>query len=242
MKRGIALRLVLLVVGLLPVAAHAAPILTLFSTGVSPAGLALADFDPDPHYTLTSSPGGFYAAGPATTVASAELPPAWVANTATSRWINPTGLGADMVDWHLGGVYVYETTFSLAGFVPSTTTISLGWAVDDNDPGAAIGPYDYIALNGIPLVFTGTGGPPGSYAGFHPEILGPALPWLPGLNTLEFVVANTDSDPGPSLTGPTGIHVFIASADAALIPEPSSWVTLIIGLAGMVCFARRRCR
>jgi hypothetical protein len=120
--------------------------------------------------------------------------------------------------------------------------ITLGWAADDNAIGAAIGPYDFIAVNGTPVAGTGTGTAPGSYAGFHLEILGPGLPWVAGINTLDFVIANTDSDPGPGLTGPTGLHVHIVSAEADLVPEPSSVVLLAFGCAGIAAIAWRRCR
>jgi PEP-CTERM motif len=234
--------LVLLSIFLFPVAAQAAPITTLFSTGVSPAGLALGDLAADPHYVLTASPGGAFPVASGITVAAAAMPAGWTANTATSRWINPTGLGALPADWHPGGVYIYATTFSLFGFDPTTTTISLGWAADDNDLGAAPPPYDFIAVNGFPVAGSGTGSSPGSYAGLHPKLLGPALPWLPGINTLEFVFANTDSAPGPGLSGPTGLHVHIISADAALVPEPASLLLLAGGLAAMITIAWRRRR
>jgi hypothetical protein len=223
-------------------AAYAVPIPTLFSTGVAPSGLALGDGAADPHYVLTASPGGFYPVAAPITVATASLPPGWVANTATSRWINPTGLAGTPADWAPGGTYVYSTTFSLAGFIPSTTTISLGWAADDNAVGASTPPYDYIAVNGFPVAGTGTGTPPGSHMGLHPEILGPTLPWLPGINTIDFIIANTDSDPGPGLTGPTGLHVHILTAEADLIPEPSSLMLAACGLASIVALAWRRRR
>lgn len=244
MSRGIALAAAVAIVwvSFFPVPAQAVPIPTLFSTGVSPAGLALGDGAADPHYILTGSPGGIYTGASPITVASGSLPPLWVPNTATSRWINPTGLAGTPADWAPGGTYVYSTTFSLAGFIPSTTTISLGWAADDNDLGASVPPYDYIAVNGFPVAGTGTGTSPGSYAGLHPKILGPALPWLPGLNTIDFVIANTDSDPGPGLTGPTGLHVHIVSSDATLIPEPSSLVLSVCGLAAIAVVAWRRRR
>jgi hypothetical protein len=147
-----------------------------------------------------------------------------------------------MADWHPGGTYVYTTTFSLAGYIPSTTTITLGWAADDNDLGASIPPYDYIAVNGFPIAGTGTGASPGSFMGLHPEILDSTLPWLPGINTLDFVIANTDSAPGPGLSGPTGLIVHILSSDATLIPEPSSVVLLTGGLIALMVMVWRKKR
>ncbi len=215
----------------MPLTAQVVPIPTLYGTGVDDDGTLLPDLAPDPHYTLTASPEGVYPVGPAIAVSDADFPPAWVANSSSSRWINPTGLGADLSDWHPGGVYVYTTTFSLEGFIPATTEILLGWAADDNDLGVAPPPYDYIAVNGFPVFSAGTGGDPGSYTGLHPELLEGTLPWLPGINTLDFVIANTDADPGPGFTGPTGLRVEILSAEALLIPEPTTWMVLAVSLA-----------
>lgn len=78
--------------------------------------------------------------------------------------------------------------------------------------------------------------------GLHPEILDSTLPWLPGLNTLDFVIANMDSAPGPGFTGPTGLIVHIVSSDAALIPEPSSIVLAAFGVAAMIAMAWRHKR
>ncbi len=202
--------------------AQVSPITTLYSTGVDDFGLPLAGFAPDTHYSLVASPVGNPPAAPGIVVD--VLPPAWVANTATSQWINPDGVGALPADWHPGGTYTYETTFSLAGFIPTTASISLGWAADDNDPSGGA-----ILLNGVPIVGATTGTSPGSYAGLHPALIsGVGLPWLPGINTLTFVTTNTQIGPTPS--GPTGLHVHIVTAEATLIPEPATLTLLLAGV------------
>ena len=78
--------------------------------------------------------------------------------------------------------------------------------------------------------------------GLHSEILESTLPWLPGINTIDFVTANTGSDPGSGLTGPTGLVVHIVSAEADLIPEPSSIVLLAGGMGAMMAIVWRRKR
>ena len=235
-----ALFALLLVSGLGVAPAAGAPITTLFSTGVDDFAALLPDYAADLHYTLVGSPAPFGVA-PAVAVGTADLPLTWVANTLTSRWVNPDGVGGLMADWHPGGTYVYETTFSLTGFDPSTVVIELAWAADD----ASVPGTDYIMINGVALppggFGSGTGPDPGSYAGLHPKVLSAASSpfFLPGLNTLSFVVGNAGS-PGPPFSGPTGLHVAIFSADAALLPEPGMASLLVIGLFVLAWTARRR--
>jgi hypothetical protein len=235
------LTLALLVLGAVPAAA--VPITTLFSTGVDASGALLGDYAVDPHYTLTTSPG-FPVAG-AITVGIPDLPVAWAANTATSRWINPDGVGGFMADWHPGGVYEYETSFDLTGLDPSTVMISLAWAADD----ASVPFTDFIRINGIALppggAGSGTGPDPGSYSGLHLKLLdATATPFfLPGINTLTFVVGNADTVGDPTLapySGPTGMQVTILGSDAAIIPEPGTGPMAAAALVALSVWARRR--
>jgi hypothetical protein len=220
-----------------------APITSLFSTGVDPSGALLPDYAADPHSTLAVSPG--FAVGPAITVGVPDLPVTWAANTAISRWVNPNGVGGFMVDWHPGGSYVYETTFSLAGFDPTSVVIELAWAADD----ASVPGTDFIMINGIPLppggFGSGTGPDPGSYSGLHPKVITAAgSPYfLPGLNTLSFVVGNADTLGDPTLppySGPTGVHVAILHTDATIVPEPATGSLLAVGLLLLAARAPRR--
>jgi hypothetical protein len=202
------LTILLALVGVSSVA-QAAPIPTLFGTGLSPGGLALASGAADPHYTLVLAPPGVpFPASPL--VVGPVLDPAWAPNTPTSQWINPTGTGAFVE----GGDYWYETTFDLTGFVASTTSITGAWAADDAGMS--------ISLNGVPMAGTSTGVGVGSYAGLHLFLIeGAGLPWLPGINTLLFKTSNT-GPLAPPFTGPTGIQVKIIDADADLVPVPAA--------------------
>ena len=108
-----------------------AKIPTLFGTGLNASGTQLTPaIATDSHYTITSSPEGF--AGSTHTVQPGVFPfPPWVADSAdpSSRWITP-GDADDHGD-DPAGYYVYQTTFNLTGFVPSTATITGQWASDD---------------------------------------------------------------------------------------------------------------
>jgi hypothetical protein len=67
--------------------------------------------------------------------------------------------------------------------------------------------------------------------------------FLPGLNTLSFVVGNADTFGDPTLppfSGPTGLQVAILSADATLVPEPGSGPLLATALVLLAFKARRR--
>jgi hypothetical protein len=235
----------LLVPGFGAATAAGAPITTLFSTGVDGSGVPLPDYAADPNYTLSSSPG--FPVAPAVAVGVADMPPAWAANTASSRWVNPNGVGALPADWHPGGTYVYDTTFSLVGFDPSSVVISLAWAADD----ASVPGTDFIMINGIALppggFGSGTGPDPGSYSGLHLKLITAATSpfFLPGLNTLSFVVGNADTFGDPTLppySGPTGLQVAILSTDATLVPEPGSGPLLATALMLLAFKARRRSR
>lgn len=208
-------------------AAHvpiSAPIATLFSTGLSPIGFLLAAGLEDPNYVLTMAPPGVPA--PAAPIVVGPLDEVWVANTDSSQWINPTGTAAFVE----GGEYWYETTFDLSGFDASTAYIEGGWAVDD----ASLGMF----LNGALLPGITTGPGVGSYAGLHPFIIeGAGLSWLPGINTLTFKTFNTS---GFVFTGPTGLHVKIVDAHAAVVPIPGAVWLFLSGLISIITVARRR--
>jgi hypothetical protein len=73
----------------------------------------------------------------------------------------------------------------------------------------------------------------GSFTGFHNFNI--SSNFIPGINTLDFLVRNFNG-PGDNTTG---LRVEILSATANGIPEPSSWVLLGLGAAGVFLAARR---
>lgn len=182
--------------GILP----AAPISTLFSTGVDAAGIPLlgGDGTADSHYSVISGPGIGAPVGAVT-----YKHPAYFADGPASRWIssNATGGGG-------AGSYVFRTTFSLAGFDPTATSISVSCATDNSLAG--------VALNGAAVAGACTG-----FGAFSPPfVIGSGF--VAGLNTLDFTVF----DAGP----PMGFRAQYTSDTAPLgaVPEPTS-----IGLAGL---------
>lgn len=196
-----------------------------FNTGVDDAGNLLPGGAVDPHYTLISSPDPLSPGPNAFVVAPGwangyPLPPGgiWLAQGPSSNWIAPK---ADQ-SWpaNLQGYYTYRTTFDLTGFYPSSAVLTGRWTSDDFGVD--------ILINGISTginyyadaTFTRWTAPWEIRTGFKE-----------GLNTLDFVVANTLG----LYRSPTGLRVEI-SGWAQEVPEPSSVMLLLSG--EMVCPSR----
>ena len=133
-------------------AAQAATISTLFNTGVGATGTSLPDgTSPDPHYSLVFVPDGVSITLVRTSAGGFPIPP-YLPDSSVSAWIGPN----NAPDLHSpAGLYDYQTTFSLAGFDPSTAVITGRWSSDN--AGIAIG------LNGTDL------GAPGNPYGSDPD-------------------------------------------------------------------------
>jgi hypothetical protein len=217
----------------------ATPIPGLFNTGVDGTGTPLAAGAIDPHYTLVASDDPAFP-GPHALVVTPPLPGTWTGNTATSQWISPNSIqsapgvgGASPavapVVGDAAGTYIYQMSFSLAGLNPALATISGSWAVD-----------------GIGLIELNIGSPGGGYVvgttnlvgpgSFHTFTIPAGSPFLPGTNTVDFVVVNNTSAP----PHPTGMQIVGLSGNAPGIPEPSTFALAAFGFVGLVAFWRRR--
>jgi hypothetical protein len=203
----------------------------LFPTGVNAAGVTLPDGVDDPHYALVA-PGpvlgdttlpqdGFPIGG--------SVPPGpWVNNTASSRWISPVDVlgGADGNGPPV--VHHFETTFDLTGLVPASAVITGLWSSDN------VG-VD-ILLNGV-----ATGNPQiASFPNLNsPFEISTALGdvFLPGVNTLTFVVDNL-----PPGDNPAGVRVEGLVAWARPIPEPSTVALAVAGALAAIFACRRRAK
>jgi len=201
----------------------AAPIV-VYNTGVDSGNVVLPDGATDPHYTLVTSPGPFFPGPDAVVVNSDSYPiPPWLANGTDSKWIAPQ---RDQTGGNTAGLYIYRTTFSLAGLNPATAILTGQW-LSDNDGS--------IWLNGT-AVTTGVSGetPTSGFLAFTPFTLDSTnAAFVSGLNTLEFLVRNEGIT-----SNPTGIRVEITGTADVIgtsdVPEPATYI--LVGLA-MTCGA-----
>ncbi|MEO8370718.1 MAG: hypothetical protein ABI806_16155 [Candidatus Solibacter sp.] len=196
----------------------AATISTLYNTGVDALGTVQTNGIAEIHYTLTGAPGGTTNVRVATAVNGFPIGP-WLGDNALSAWIGPDS------DSQLNGPvgnYIYQTTFSLAGFDPTSAAIAGQWAMDDGNVairlnGVSIGPLTDFAF--------------GAFANFNVS-----SGFVSGINTLEFEIVNTG--------GPTGLRVEMAgTADidrGGAAPEPASFILLGGSLLAVGLFRRVR--
>ena len=203
----------------------AAPITTLYNTGVDSSGNLLADGSlNDPHYTLTSVAAGSTQTRIITAAGDFPIGP-WLADNAVSRWIGPNN-HQDLLS--VPGTYVFKTTFDLTGFDFTTASISGKWSTDNEGMD--------IKLNGVSLGITNLNGPVYSFQKFTPFTI--ASGFHSGLNTLEFVIDNANNfEP----TSPTGLRVELTgTANLTAVPVPSAALLFGTGVFTMTGAAFRR--
>lgn len=195
-------------------AAGAATVSGLYNTGLGANGAALApgNGQTDANYTLVSGTiPGVVTGAPAQTYYN----PAYVADTATSRWVSYSGS-----PFSGPGTFTVTTTFDLTGFNAATASLSGLWGVDNEGE---------IFLNGVSTGFALTGTVVENFNQLYAFTIGSGF--VSGLNTLSVVVNDTGS--------PAAVRLDGLSLSANAVPEPASWMLLIAGF-GMVGVAARR--
>ena len=192
---------------------QATPI-TIFATGVDGSGTPLADATiGDPHYILTSVPGPLfiYTTRVRTAVGGTPIGP-WLGDDPVSAWIGPN-TAEDLFNYP--GTYTYRTTFDLTGLDPTMSSLSGQWATDDLGTD--------ILINGVSTGNTALG-----FSVWSPFAINGGF--LPGVNTLDFLVLNGG-------ISSTGLRVEITGES---VPEPAALVLLGSGLAAVVILRRRQ--
>jgi len=173
--------------------AQMAPIPTLFDTGVASNDAngnpqtMVGDNGPDPHYNIISAPPP-NSAGSAVVTFSTGYPAGgiWATDDSTSKWISPHGNESIIEP---PGTYIYQTTFDLTNFNPSTASISGNLWVDNQ-------------VSDVILNSTNTGITTGTYA--TPTTFKLTSGFTTGINTLEFYVLN---GPTGGAQNPSGLRV-----------------------------------
>jgi hypothetical protein len=196
--------------------------LALFGSGVT-----------DLNYTLVAVPPAGAApnavTGPAYLSEQGQFPlnGPWMNNGPSSEWIVPTANQADIIP---GGTYVFQTTFLLPG-VFTSAVIHGQWAADNSG-------ID-ILLNGNSVGSSFPYGPPFGFAQLTSFTIDTTSWFQPGLNTLQFVVANGNG--GSDTAGPSGLRVEIQDATfESPIPEPATFGLLLFGLPVALLLNRKR--
>lgn len=222
-----------------------------YNTGVDSNQIVLPDGTPDPHYQLISVPSGPLTAPVAKTLGFPLSPfGGWAATNSTSAWITPTAPVGDPpppIDRQTTnasgngngppGNYLYRTTFDLSGY-SLTSPISLSgiWAADNSGLSVRLNPQNDL-LNQGDLIAAGYGSytavPTFGYtdANFLVQTFFAGTGFVPGINTLEFLIHNSDAQTG------LRVEYFV---EAVPVPEPSAWALMALGLAGITFLKTRR--
>ncbi|MDX2082000.1 MAG: malectin domain-containing carbohydrate-binding protein [Terrimicrobiaceae bacterium] len=178
----------------------------LFASGVDHSGQGLAAGSTDPHFTIITRPGG----GGTSAVVHQEIwpvGPAWLANSAASKWIAPAAdQGAQP---GAAGTYVYRTTFQLTGN-PAAARLNVRIAADDR--------VSELRING----YTVPGSASAGFQNWSNLVIDSGF--AAGTNTLDIVLVNDGTG-----ANPTGLRVELSDGGAAPVKFPA---TNIIGTSG----------
>ena len=187
--------------------------LSVFNTGVNNANQVLPGGAVDPHWTLQG--GG--------AIIATDIVGDYVPNDSVSRWLS---VDANALDDDPAGLYIYATTFSLAGLNPSSARISGQFASDNGS---------VIFLNGVSTGITDAN----QFHSYTPFSI--TSGFVPGVNTLEARVTNSPGATGTHSAGPVGFRAAISGATATVAPEAGTLALLLpaLGVLGAVV-ARRR--
>ena len=149
----------------------------------------------------------------------------WTPNTATSKWDTPFNPLNSNTDPSVNGIYTYQTQFGVTSNPGAANALSFEFAADNE--------VAWIALNGHAFYQGPTDGS-SQFWGFTPVTASNLL--QQGINTLQFEVINYAQNGG----NPSGLNVQFTSVSGA--PEPSTWMMLLLGFAGLGFAAHRPSR
>lgn len=152
------------------VGAHAAPITSLYSTGLKADGTVQVAAGADAHYTVVST-------GNAAEVRS-PLPGSYFPNDSDSQWIWARADGTPV-----NTTLTFRTTFDLTGFDAATAVINGLWGTDNTG-------LD-ILLNGVSTGISLPGSSISNFQVLHAFTISSGF--IAGVNTLDFVIQDVGS-------------------------------------------------
>jgi hypothetical protein len=171
----------------------------LYNTGMEPNRALLSGGSIDPHYGLVESPD-VANLGPNATVWSDDYPvPVFVFNGPLSSWISAVGNAGTVP-----GQYVYQTQFLIDSADPCTAVLQGIWMLRSSGVD--------ILLNGKSTGITNTSELPYKVA----ESFTISSGFVKGLNTLTFVVADSNEPPTDMPATYTGLRVELRGVGQAL--------------------------
>jgi hypothetical protein len=180
----------------------------LFNTGMEPNRVLLPGGSVDPHYGLVESPD-LDNLGPDAIVWSDDYPvPVFVYNGPLSSWISSVANNSTVP-----GQYVYRTEFLIDSADPCTAVLEGSWLL--NSSGVD------ILLNGRSTGITNTTELPYKVAQSFTITNG----FVPGLNTLDFVIVDSNVVPANLPATYTGFRVQLRGVGQALPPGSPTIMT-----------------
>lgn len=212
--------------------------IAIYGTGVDSNGNPLPVGAVDPHYTLTVGGTTYVASGASVSESNQYnisigwpidpvpcLSLCWV-TTPTDQWIGPT---SDIVSIQGSGTFDYVTTFDLSGLLPNTAELVGKFSVDNTSYG--------MFLNGQPIPGTTTADIFTFQRFVNFDI---TSGFVPGMNTLSFVVYNSPDQNQYPDPNPTGLLVQLSgTASIDPVPEPNAIWLMAGGLLTLPLLRRR---
>lgn len=189
--------------------------IVLFSSGVDNTGTPLPGGASDPHWTIVSGPG-IGSPVPAV-VLDSQFAFGYVQNAASRWvWVNASGVAG------VNSNYTFRLNFDLTGLDPRTAVITGQWAADNHGFIRLNGSTNTIGSGTVSLVYPNPLNT--NFTTLHAFVL--TNGFIPGTNTLEFVVTDEGVGGGLNIAGLSGtaelptIALFNSGVDNTGTPLP----------------------